>query len=297
MPRRGRDGGCREGFLLLMPPRPKRHIGELAPRTRGQTVAEILRLHALGDSPETIAGELALYRADVTSFLAKQAALEVAARRRRRRAAVPAPRVAPGSWQSTWSRRHVPDGVTAGDVPAIAAADVPELADVELDQVDVTLPAVNVWTGPAGFHRQGLRSLSDDNVTEARELLTAGASYPDVARRFNVSVNTVRRYVTDVGPREGRARAPALCACGCGTPLTERRSTFARGHRRLMREREAALLCACGCGTSLPRTTSGKYRSQFARGHHWKKRREETPLPCPAASCPEFRQKHGNSSP
>ena len=97
-------------------------------------------------------------------------------------------------------------------------------------------PAVDapaIWTGSDVLHVVGPLAMTVDEIHQAGELLRAGATYVEVARRFNVSVNTLRRYVDGVGPRKNFHTGPPLfCPCGCGRIVRKKGATSAHPGRK-----------------------------------------------------------------
>lgn len=98
------------------------------------------------------------------------------------------------------------DGAAPYDRPETTPAPA---AVVEVDLVGAELPpACDAWDGSPSLTPRGKPKLSEEQIVEALELLLSGMSYPAVAKRFKVSVNTLRRYTRAVGTRRTAASFP-----------------------------------------------------------------------------------------
>jgi hypothetical protein len=89
-------------------------------------------------------------------------------------------------------------------------------------------------------HARGPRKLAPDQIREAGELLRSGATYHTVAKRFGVSVNTLRCHVGDVGTRRPPSNYPTQA-------VTYERGTV-RWDLPLMRGRRIQVRIDCDCG-------------------------------------------------
>jgi transposase len=211
------------------------------------TVTHIERLRSLGYAAERVAEILKLDPARVTDFLNRTAPIRGTVRSRPRsreeevRArANQARREARKRELAAWGDKHEPPAVRPiVIVPEIAAA--PELMD---DQASAEPPAIEAsppheWSGSASMHDRAPK-LIEAQVLEAGELLRSGLSYPAVAKRFGVSVNTLRRYVTDVGPRRSAVPWP--------TEAVRYDHGVMRWDLPLVLGRKTKVLVECECG-------------------------------------------------
>jgi DNA-binding CsgD family transcriptional regulator len=212
---RRRRGG-REPKVPTHPPRrPNRQKG-----IRGGIATKARTLHDLNYDAASIAGLLSIDPRTVKSYLKRisgtsgstlirprtaqeQAAVD-SVRRRRKRAA----RIA--NDLTKWGRRGVRWDNTNDQPPPLPPAP-PPATELTTDQIGQTVviestpdTAANHWTG----NERGPRKLKAEQISEATELLAQGHSYPSVARRFGVSVNTLRRYASDRSPRRRPSAYP-----------------------------------------------------------------------------------------
>jgi hypothetical protein len=179
--------GRRLRFIPSGPPRRDRRPG---PRhlISAETGTRIRVLSGLGYDAVKIAAVLAIDPDDTVEFLRRLEPIRCVTLRRprlRRRESRPAV--------------HPDDvGSSARPLTAIVPAAVVEARDLVELEPPAAPPASCPWVGsssPTG----GKRKLTDIQILEAGELLKSGATFPSVAKRFGVSVNTLRKYVDDVG--------------------------------------------------------------------------------------------------
>lgn len=69
-------------------------------------------------------------------------------------------------------------------------------------------PEPAIWTGASELHLTGAVALNAQQMLEAADLLRRGTPWAHVARHFEVSENTLRRYIDDIAPRRTAAIYP-----------------------------------------------------------------------------------------
>jgi DNA-binding CsgD family transcriptional regulator len=233
--RRGRYPGALKG-----PPRCWRPVNPERVGVRGQSGTYIRRLSTLGYQPWQIGVFLGLRPDDVREFLRRLEPLRGRPLKRPRTRAelrqisTPPPKFVPPrvSIPAGWSWRTRPCDEPKTTLPApIADPELDDQVAAEARGRFVNPSSPNAWDGPESIRLRAPR-LDRHQVDRAREMLRRGQTYPSVAKFFGVTVNTVRKYVGDVGPRAKLEKvAPVkLCACGCGKRVKTRDARYATGH-------------------------------------------------------------------
>ena len=172
---------------------------------------KVRRLLALGYQPFQVALFLSFHGDDVRDFVRRltpirRSVLKRPRERSQQLAIRPTlPRFIPPALEpiaDDWSYRARPDELPAA-APIAAAVDDQvgdELRTIAHKCDGRPTTAQTAWVGPE-TPRLHDPKLAGDQIDRAREMLMAGDSYPVVAKRFDVSVNTLRKYVGDVGRR------------------------------------------------------------------------------------------------
>jgi hypothetical protein len=217
---------------------------------RGQSSRKIRRLRALNYQPFQIAAFLGIHVDDVREFIRRITPIRKTALNRPRERSVQLrlrprlPRctpIAPQPVAEEWSYRARPVDVAELRAAApIAAAAVDDQVANEARAATLRPPVPTAWVGPE-TPRLRDPSLAGEQVDKAREMLQAGDSYPVVAKRFGVSVNTLRKYVGDIGRRRPAPTYPTT-AVAYSHGVVRWDLPLARGHSV-----KVLVECQCGC--------------------------------------------------
>jgi hypothetical protein len=219
---------------------------------RGGSGRKIRRLRDLGYQGFQIALFLGIHVDDVREFIRRITPIRKAALNRPRERSVQLglrptlPRFVPPALAkiaADWNYRDRP--VDVAELPAAAPIAVAVDNQVAVDAAVGARAATQhhrnstAWVGPDTPLLRNPK-LAGDQVDKAREMLRAGDSYPVVARRFGVSVNTLRTYVGDVGRRRSVPIYP--------TSAVAYLHGVVHWDKPMLHGRRAKVLVECQCG-------------------------------------------------
>lgn len=186
-------------------------LGDRGADCRGPSASKILRLHTLGYSAAEIGPLVNRLPAKVASYLRRMTAADGSFLAKARTVAE----------QRVFNRHQERRTARAAELAAAKARAWPRCRDLDPPPELPTGHAApeltsqpNAPAAPAPLHQRWDDSvirysrgwkLTGAQIDEARAALLTGLSFTEVARRFGVSLATMRRLLSDVGPRT-RAR-------------------------------------------------------------------------------------------